>query len=244
MLVAIFLSVMKLFFFLFCALTAVFVATPAQASSSGAGAGVCPAPGFSTLERQVRQEMSQNRAGAAIKALEAYRSAALRLTRPEFAQYNYIYAGALRRGKKFYEAVECYRLAYLFMPEGRDKEMALLDRADVYAGMGFYPEAISVYRIFLSAYGKSDIAWRAHLGLADMLFKTADYSGALQNYEKAGGGASALFGKAEALAACGRPGEAYALFTSLAARYPGYMERSGLARYGMGEACRLLRRTD
>ena len=215
------------------------------ASSSGAPlpAVVRPVPPFSVLESQAQRNLSQNRIAAAIEELKAYGPAAARLTGPQFGQYNYIYAGALRAAKKFYESVGRYRLAYLFMPEGQPREMALLDMADVYAGMGFYPEAASAYKIFLNAYGKSDLAWRAHLGLADMLFRARHYRQALQNYEQAGSGAPAQFGKAEALLDCGNPKMAFALFTSLAAGQPEYMKGSALARYSFGEACRLLDRT-
>ena len=226
-----------------------FIVAPGGVLSSGASlpAGKKiknrPAPAFSVLESDVRKDLSQNRAMAAIKALKAYGPAA-RLSGTQFGQYNYIYAGALRAEKLFYKSAERYRLAYLFLPEGQSRQMALLDSADVYDGMAFYPEAEATYTIFLNEYGKkSDLAWRAHLALAGMLFRAGHYRQALQHYGQAGGSSPALFGKAAALLAAGHPKMAFDLFTSLAAGHPGYMRRSALARYSFGEACMLLGRT-
>ncbi|MDA8172587.1 MAG: hypothetical protein M0Z48_12255 [Nitrospiraceae bacterium] len=227
------------------AVIAAFVMVPGRATPAGPGTTppLSPEP-FSSIEKKALEAIGQNRAGSAIKMLEAYGPSALRLTPDDFAMYNYVYAEALRKGKKFYDALERYRLAYLFMPAGSQKELALLKRADVYAEAGLYEEAASAYRIFLDTYGKSEYASQARLGLASALMKTARYAEALQNYEKAGNSEAALSGKAEALVATGKPEMAYAFFTSLAAQDPGYMAHSGLARYSMGEACRLLGKTE
>ncbi len=226
---------------------AAFVMVPGQATPAGPGTSppVSFEP-FAVVEKQALEEMGRNDAGAAISLLKAYGPAALRLSPADFAMYNYVYAGALVAGGRLYAALEGYRLAYLFMPADRQKqkELALLKRADVYAGIGMYEEAASAYRIFLDTYGKSEFSEAAYLGLANALFKTAHYNEALQNYEKAGNSEQALSGKAAALVVTGNPKQAYALFESLAASDPGYVGRSGLARYSMGEACRLLGKVD
>ncbi len=184
-------------------------------------------------------EVNNGRPQDAIEALKRYKP-----TMSEFADYNYVYAQALRRAKRFYDSLGPYRLAYIYFPSGRKKELSLLERAEVYEDLGFYQEAASVFRIFINTFPKSEFSERAHLGLANALFRTVHYKEALANYEKAGNSEESMYGKAEALFATGKAQEAYNLFNSLAARGPSNFSTSPLARYSMGEACRLLGKFD
>ncbi len=211
-------------------------------------AGAVP-PARSVLDKALA-EVNNGSPQAAIAMLKTYKP-----PMGEFADYNYVYAKALRRANRLYDSLEAYRLAYLYFPGGRQKELSLLERAEVYEDLGFYQEAASVFRIFLNTFKKSEFSERAHLGLANALFNTVHYRQALANYEQAGSSPEAMYGRAEALFATGKTREAYDLFKSLGVGglsekdlQEGKNQKSpaatALARYSMGEACRLLGKTD
>ncbi|MDA8090831.1 MAG: tetratricopeptide repeat protein [Nitrospiraceae bacterium] len=196
-------------------------------------------PAGSPLD-QALTEVNEGRPQAAISMLKLFKP-----TMDEFADYNYVYAQALRGAKKLYDSLEFYRLAYIYFPAGRKKELSLLERGEVYEDLGFNQEAASIFRIFLKTFKKSEFSEKAHLELANVLFRTVHYKEALANYEKAGNSAEALYGKAEALFAAGKAKEAYDLFGSLAASGAGKnFSATPLARYSQGEACRLLGKLD
>lgn len=193
---------------------------------------------ISSLDR-AQVQLNRGRPEAAIEILNQYFP-----PKNEFANYNFIYAQALRAEKKLYRSLEYFSLAYLYFSSGKQKELALFDKAQVYEELGFYEEAASVYRLFLKAFSKSEFSGQAHLGLANALFRTRRYNEALVDYEKAGGGPDALYGTAEALLATGDAAKAYEIFSSLARSNPRRFAESPLARYSMGEACRLLGKSD
>lgn len=76
--------------------------------------GAAP-PAQSVLDRAL-VEINNGRPQAAVAMLKAYKP-----PMSEFAEYNYVYAKALRGANRLYDSLEAYRLAYLYFPEGRKK---------------------------------------------------------------------------------------------------------------------------
>ncbi|NTW66561.1 MAG: hypothetical protein HGB21_09700, partial [Nitrospirae bacterium] len=96
-----------------------------------------------TLE-MARNLIKQKKPYEAIQDLAYYKP-----SQNERSAYHYIYAQALVQAKKLYASIEHYRLAYIFAVSDADREQLLLERADVYAQMGYYAEAAVCLDVFL-----------------------------------------------------------------------------------------------
>ncbi len=127
--------------------------------------------------------------------------------------YHFCYGRALERMQKPVEAMDHYRLAYLYAPNGELKEAILLERAEGYLRIRNYYEAKVAYGLFLSEFKQSKFLTRAHAGMAQCLTVLGLLSEALQHYEKAGDGLEALSGKAMVLHRLGRVKEADEIFS-------------------------------
>jgi tetratricopeptide (TPR) repeat protein len=132
--------------------------------------------------------------------------------------YHFCYGRALERIQKPTEAMDHYRLAYLYAPKGELKEAILLERAEGYLRIRNYSEAKIVYGLFLTEFKQSKFLTRAHSGMAQCLTALGLLSEALQHYEKAGEGLEALSGKAMVLHRLGRVKEADEVFSKAIAK--------------------------
>jgi len=179
--------------------------------------------------------INSGRSGEAIRLLSTYRPAS-----DELARYHHLYGRALAQSKRLHESIEHLRLAYLYAPSGDMRELVMLERAEIYLKMGYHSEAVLGFRMFLKHFPESGYIKRAHLGLAEALYRRGLFNEALEHYEKAGNAPSALYGKAKALQSVGKVKDAYAIYTSLITRDREYLRSSEETLYMIGENLRLM----
>jgi tetratricopeptide (TPR) repeat protein len=196
-----------------------------------AGLGLCAeqkAPA-SSLER-AKGLLLSNKPAEALTVLSSFSP-----SHEEMSAYHYAYARSLVGVKKYYESLGHYRLAYVYASETADQERLLIERADVFAAMGYYPEAAVAYSLFLRKYAKSGYTERAEQGAGDALFKSNEYRRALAHYEKAGTSGRAVMSRANALEAVGRSTEARALYRALIEHESRLVNASPETLYWIGE---------
>ncbi len=183
----------------------------------------------SSLER-AEEMLTANKPADALAALSSYQP-----SHEEMSAYHYALARALVALKRPYDSIENYRLAYVFANSLEDKERIMLERADVYAAMGYYPEAAMCYDVFLKQFPKSSFSERAELGIAEAGFKNRDFRQALIHYDKAGLSVRAVMGKANTLQALGRTAEARDLYCELIEHSPKVVNSSPETLFSIGE---------
>ena len=163
---------------------------------------------------------------------------------PEFlSAYHYLLGEANGRLKKYFPAIEEFRLAYIYAPDGLMKELALLKRADMYRKVKFYYEARAGYLVFITKFPSSGYIQRAHLGLAVSLSKIEFFSEAVKHYKKAGVMPEALFGLANALQRLGKIKEAKKAYDMAMLAAKTYPLTSPETYYLIGENLRMLGET-
>jgi len=118
-----------------------------------------------SLER-AKEMLTANKPAEALAALSSYLP-----SHEERSAYHYALARALVALKRPYDSIENYRLAYVYADALADKERILLERADVYAAMGYYPEAAVCYDVFLKQFPKSRLLERVELGIGSPVQK-------------------------------------------------------------------------
>ncbi len=171
----------------------------------------------------------------ALEALSSYLP-----SREELSDYHYAYAQALVQLDQPYESIEHYRLAYLYVSSAEDKERMLVERAEVYAAMGYYSEAVVCFDVFFRLYPKSGLSARAELGIAEARYRLGDFREALVHFEKAGTSLRARYGKANVLQALSRTKEAYDIYHELIESDPEIINSSQETLYNIGENFRKL----
>ncbi|MBI4848060.1 MAG: hypothetical protein HY808_05705 [Nitrospirae bacterium] len=152
--------------------------------------------------------------------------------------YHFIYGEALDGAKKYLEAIEQLRLAYVYSTNTELKELAFIRRAEIYQKTGLVYEAKTNYSIFIKDFPSSKYIAKAHLGFANSLSATGEFSEAVRHYENAGRGADVLFSMANALQRSGKveeAGKAYHNATLVDSSYPG---KSPETYYLIGENMR------
>ena len=122
--------------------------------------------------------------------------------------YHYMYGEAYSELKKYFPAIEHFRLAYIYALNDKLKELALLKRAGLYQKIKFFYEARADYLVFIRDFPSSAYIEKAHLGLAKSLSALGFYKEALKHYGKAGKTPEALFGLANAMQRLGKTGDA------------------------------------
>ena len=155
--------------------------------------------------------------------------------REELSGYHYVYARALVDAGKAYASIEHYRLAYIYAAAQADKERMLLERADVYASMGYHSEAVVHYGMFLKLFPKSNMAEQAEISIAEAYSGLRQFREALAHFEKAGSSLRVLYGKANALQSLGRTKEAHKIYSELIENDPEVTETSSETLYNIGE---------
>jgi len=188
----------------------------------------------SSLER-AKGLLTANKPVDALAALSSFKP-----SHEEMSAYHYAFARALLALKQPYDAVEHARLAYVFAQSLADRERLLLERADIYAAMGYYPEAAICYEVFLKLFPKSSFSERAELGIAEARTKSGEFHLALAHYEKAGSTIRSVTGKANTLQALGRTAEAHDLYHALIEQDPKTVSSSPDTIYSIGENYRQL----
>ena len=188
---------------------------------------------FKSPIEKAREFINSNRPAEALRALSGCQPAA-----GELALYHYVHAKAYELAGRQYDSLAHFRLAYLYSRPGEMKELAMLERAEAYLKMRHYHEAISSLRIFLKNFPDSRYAEKAHLELADSLYKIGSFNEAIERYEKAGSSARAIYGKANAYQSMGRIKDAYELYMSRSGREKEYLNSSEETLYNLAENLR------
>jgi tetratricopeptide (TPR) repeat protein len=156
-------------------------------------------------------------------------------SRDERSTYHYIYAQALVQIKNLYASIEHYRLAYIYAGADADREQLLLERADVYAQMGYYSEAAVCLDVFLKTFPRSERVQQAELGIAVARYHLGEYREALAHYDKAGDSLPARYGRANTLQSLGRTAEAHDIYRVLIGTDPQAINSSPETMYNLGE---------
>jgi len=156
-------------------------------------------------------------------------------SRDERSAYHYIYAQALVQLKNLYESIEHYRLAYIYAGSASDREQLLLERAEIYAQMGYYSEAVVCLDVFLQLFPHSEQVRHAELGIAVARYHLHEYREALAHYDKAGDSLPVRLGRANALQSLGRTAEAHDIYRVLIGTDPQAINSSQETMYNLGE---------
>ncbi|MDI6800541.1 MAG: tetratricopeptide repeat protein [Thermodesulfovibrionales bacterium] len=192
----------------------------------------------SNVVASAEELIDQKRPSEAVKILSGYQPAA-----EEISVYHHVYAKALLQSKRLFESIDHFRLAYVYAKSEETKAAILLERAEVYSKMGYYPEAALNYKVFLKNF-PSNHSEKAYLGLANALYSLGQFSEAARYYDKAGDSLAALYSKANALQSMGKTDEAYNLYRSLLEKDREYAKSSAETAYNIGENLRLMGKQD
>ncbi len=145
--------------------------------------------------KKVSAILKSGKAYAALKELAAYKPD----NAASIAAYHFLYGEAFNMLKSYSDAVNHYRMAYIYAADYELREQALFKRAETYQKIGLLYEAKADYLVFIRDFPSSAYIEKAHLKLADTLSEMGKYREAVEHYVKAGTGTEALFGKANAL---------------------------------------------
>jgi len=189
---------------------------------------------FAEPVRKAMELIEQQRALDAINTLSRFSP-----DKASLSYYHYAYAKAYSQMSKIHEAMEHYRLAFIYSQRKQDKEQILFERADTYANNHNYDEAVICFRIFLRQFPESRFKEQAFLGLAESLYHTNRLNDALIFFQKSGNSFRALYGKADTLHAMGRVSEAHEMYLDLINRDVGFA-KSQMNSYNIGENFRLM----
>lgn len=198
--------------------------------------GADPAPKANRLD-EVRELLKANATEEALQLLSLYRPA-----EKDLSAYHALFAAALVQAKKPAEAIEHFRLAYLYAASKDEKERALLERAETYKQMTYYSEAVIAYRNFFKNYPQSAFLQRAQFGMAESLYRLGRFREAIEAYEKSGESLKAQYGKANALHSLGMYKEANELYLTLIKKDKRYLDSAPETVYNLGENLRRLGR--
>lgn len=158
----------------------------------------------------------------------------------ELSPYHAAYAEALEQTGAYREAVEHYRLAYIYAGSIEMKEDQLFKRCGAYEKAGYYSETALCLKVFLKTFPASQRREHAHLSLADAKMKLGEYADALRSYKQAGTSIKAAYGRANALHAMGMYKDAHELYLALAAKDRGYINSSDETKLFIGENFRIM----
>ncbi|NTW67502.1 MAG: tetratricopeptide repeat protein, partial [Nitrospirae bacterium] len=128
-----------------------------------------------------------------------------------------------------------YRLAYIFAVSDADREQLLLERADVYAQMGYYAEAAVCLDVFLMTFPRSERVQQAELAIGIARYHLGEYREALAHYDKAGDSVPVRYSRANTLQSLGRTAEAHAIYRVLIGTDPQAINASQETVYNLGE---------
>ncbi len=182
---------------------------------------------------KAQEAFKSNRPSEALKIFSQYQPRA-----EELYQYHYLYAKAFEMLKRPYESLVHFRLAYIYAPTEESRELTMLERADAYLNMKYFFESSLFFKLFLRQFPESHYVKKAHLGLAESLYRTRQFNEAVKHYEKAENISAALYGKANALHSLGMIKDANELYMNLISKDKKYLTTSDETTYNVGENLR------
>ncbi len=185
--------------------------------------------------KKVSGILKSGKAYAALKELAAYKPD----DAASIAAYHFLYGEAFSMLKSYPDAVNHYRMAYIYAADYKLREQALFKRAEAYRKIGLLYEAKADYLVFIRDFSSSAYIEKAHLKLADTLSEMGKYRDAVEHYAKAGRGPEALFGKANALQRLQRVEEARKAYAEALALDKDYPKRSPETYFLIGENMRM-----
>jgi tetratricopeptide (TPR) repeat protein len=207
------------------------VSAPTLSGIEPGRAAALSVPGMSTSTLDMaRNLVRQKKPHEAIQDLEFYKP-----SQQERSSYHAVYARALAQLRNPYPSIEHYRLAYIYATADADREQLLLERAEIYAHMGYYSEAVVCLEVFLKTFTRSELIQQAELGIAVARYHLGEYREALAHYEKAGDSLPVRYGKANTLQSLGRTAEAHAIYRVLIGTDPQAVNSSPETLYNLGE---------
>ncbi|MBI5099304.1 MAG: tetratricopeptide repeat protein [Nitrospirae bacterium] len=151
------------------------------------------------------------------------------------AVYHFIRGEALSEIKRYFEAIEQLRLAYIYASNEKLKEVSLIKRAEAYVKLGFIYEAKNNYFVFIRDYPSSKYLAKAHLGMANSLSEIGYFTEAVEHYRMAGNNPEVMFNMANALQKLEKVDEAHKAYSNAMLVDRNYPERSPETYYLMGE---------
>ncbi len=178
---------------------------------------------------EISSLIEKNRCQEAVKLLDNIKPSG-----KDKALYHLLYAKASISLGKFNQALSHLQLASSYGTQ-EIKEEAIFLRAELYLKMRFYPEASTIFRLFLNLFPDSEFKKEALLGLAESLRKSGQYQEALKYYEKAGDCVACLYGKANTLHLMGRHKDASNLYLELLLNDNGFVKTSPETMLLIGE---------
>ncbi len=184
--------------------------------------------------------LKSGKAYAALKELASFKPG----NAASVAARHYLYGEAFSMLKNYHDAVNHYRMAYIYAVDPELREHALFKRAETYRKIGLLYEARADYLVFIKDFPSSAYIGKAHLNLADTLKEMGRYREAVEHYAKAGTGPEALFGMANALQRLGRIEEARKAYAVALAAYKDYPKKSPETYFLIAENMRMAGETE
>lgn len=154
------------------------------------------------------------------------------------ARYHTLSSKALVAKGDYLQAIGHLRSAYIFTPEGGDRQLLLLERAEAYLAAGYFHEAELVFRAFALQYPSSILAERASAGFARALCETGRLREALEQFRKSAEGPEKAFGIANTLQRLGMTKEADAAYGNALSRFRAFLTSVPRNAYAYGDFLR------
>jgi len=172
------------------------------------------------LLKQAWEELKIQKPDAAIRLLTAHTS-----DLQSAAQYHFIFGKAFSALEKPLEALQHYRLAYLYFPKGELKEISLINKGESYLKLRNYYEASNDFAMFISLFPQSKHLVRAQAGFAAGLIGSGRLKEALQLLNKLDDNADVLYTRAGVMQRLGQVREAHDAYAAAVAKDPSYVSK-------------------
>ncbi len=172
------------------------------------------------LLKQAWEELKIQKPDAAIRLLTGH-TADLQSA----AQYHFIFGKALSAVEKPLEALQHYRLAYLYFPKGELKEISLINKGEAYLKLRNFYEAGNDFSLFISVFPESTHLVRAQAGLAAGYIGSGRLKEALQLLNRLDDNADVLYARAGVMQRLGMVREAHDAYAVALAKDPSYVSK-------------------
>ncbi|MGC2061472.1 MAG: tetratricopeptide repeat protein [Thermodesulfovibrionales bacterium] len=182
------------------------------------------------LLKKAWEELKVQKPDDAIKLLTAYTS-----DLQSAAHYHFIFGKALSAVKKPLEALQHYRLAYVYFPKGELKEISLINKGEAYLKLRNYYEASNDFAMFISLFPQSKYLVRAQAGLAAGLIGSDRLKEALQLLNKLDNNAEVLYTRASVMQRLGLVREAHDAYGAALAKDASYVSKQDRKAFSVEE---------